>query len=100
MNQQLTAAAQCVSLSGKATEQAMELSYKFKSFVALQRFVQPQYEDEAQDHVPATRGEMDAMLETLNADVLRRMDALADTLTVLGAQARLSVTSLAPSPSS
>lgn len=100
MDQKHTAAAQCVSLSSKAIDEATALSDMLTSFVALQRFVQPQYADEVQDHVPASRGGMHAMLDSLNADVQRRLSALTDTLIVLGAQARLTMTSLPSSQAS
>lgn len=79
-------AAQCISLTNKAGDQVAELSGVFKAYLALERFVSPEYADDEQASVPACRSELGALLHTLNAEMLRQIGALADTLTVLQAQ--------------
>lgn len=79
-------AAQCIALAGKACDQVDELSVVFKAYLALERFVSPEFTDAAQVGVSPSRAELGALLRTLNAEMLRQIGALADTSAVLQAQ--------------
>ncbi len=63
-----------------------ELSGAFNGLIALERFVSPAYADETRASVPPSRGELSAMLHSLNAEVLRHIDALAMATAVLQLQ--------------
>lgn len=91
-----TAATHCLSMAGKTFDNIAELSHVFKGYVALERFVSPEYADEAQALVPPTRAELGSLLHSLNAQVQRQMDKLTDNITVL--QAQMLVDSAAPPP--
>ncbi len=77
---------QCISLTDKTCDLVAELSIAFKAYLALERFVSPEYEDEAQAGVPSSRAELGSMLNALNDKILRLIGALADTTTVLQAE--------------
>ena len=81
-----TAATQSISLAGKVCDQVTELSDVFKAYLAVQRFVAPEYADEASASVQPSRAELAALLRTLNEEIVRRMAALADVTTLQQAQ--------------
>lgn len=76
----------CISLAAQVCDQVIELSETFKAYLALERFVSPEYEDEAQANVSPSRSELGALLHTLNAEMLRQIGALRNTTTVLQEQ--------------
>ena len=63
-----------------------ELSGSVNGYLALERFVSPVYADEARASVAPSRGELNGMLHSLNAQVLRHIDALTLAVTVLQEQ--------------
>ncbi len=81
-----TAASQSISLAGKVCDQVTELSDVFKAYLAVQRFVAPEYADEASASVQPSRAELAALLRTLNEEIVRRLGALADMTTLQQAQ--------------
>lgn len=82
----VTVTAQCISLMGKVCDQVVELSNAFNAHDALERFVTPEYADEAQAGITHSRAELSAMMRSLNAGVRRHIDALALATTVLHEQ--------------
>lgn len=84
-----SADAQVISLASLVCDRVAELSRLCKAFAALERLVSPEYLDEEQAHVPASREQLGELLYSLNADFHRRMEALADAMVVLLAQAQM-----------
>lgn len=80
------ATARCISLAGRVCDQVAALSVAINGYLALESFVSPEYADEAHASVRPSRGQLSAMLRSLNADVFRHIDALAVATTVLQAQ--------------
>lgn len=81
-----TAASPCLSLAGKTCDQVMELSIALDAYLALELFVEPAHADEARASVAPSRALLSSLLHAINVEVQRKMNALADTLTVLQAQ--------------
>ncbi len=75
------------ALTEKINDQVIELSITFKAYVALERLISPDYEDEAQARVPLSREELGALLYTLNAAMLRQIRELEETTAALQARA-------------
>lgn len=80
---------QCIALASKACDQVTEVAIALNAFLALERFVEPAYTDEAQASVPPSRAQLTSLLHAVNADVQRKMSALADVTTELQAQAHI-----------
>ena len=76
----------CISLSGKVCDLVDDLSGLSNAYIAVERLISPEYADEAQAGVPPSRAELGALLNTLNTEMLRKINALADNTTVLQAQ--------------
>lgn len=87
-----TTATQCISLTDKTCDLVAELSIAFKAYLALERFVSPDHEDEGHADVQSSRANLGSMLNALNEKILRLIDALADTTTVLQAEMNASGT--------
>lgn len=73
-------------MAGKVCDQVMELSEVFKAYVAVERFVVPEYMDEMRASVQPSRSELGSLLRTLNEEIVRRLAALADLTVVQQAQ--------------
>ncbi|QHE84060.1 hypothetical protein [Hydrogenophaga sp. BPS33] len=84
-----------VSLASKASDRLMELSDAFESYIALQCFVEPEYADEVEANVPPSRGQLTALLRTLNGDMRRKIDVVADAVALLQAQVSMDAAQLA-----
>lgn len=80
------ARAKHTALAGKAFDLAQDLSFKLKSYRALELFVLPQYTDEQDASVGPSRTDLGAMLHTLNIEVQRQMRALIELMAELHAQ--------------
>ena len=80
---------QGISLAGKVCDQVADLSGFSNAYIAVERLISPEYADEAQAGVPPSRAELGALLNTLNTEMLRKINALADNTTVLQAQLTL-----------
>lgn len=76
----------CTALSEKVHAQVAELQETFKAYIALERLISPDYEDEEQVDVPLSRAELGALLHTLNAAMQRQIAALAVTAALLQAR--------------
>lgn len=85
-NTKTTNAARCLSLAGRVCDQVADLSIAVNGYIALERFVSPNYADETQASVAPSRLELAAMLRALNAQVMRHIDALELGTTVLQAE--------------
>jgi len=79
------ASAQFMALTERASDQLIELTHAFQSYIALERFVSPEYEDEAHAAVQPSRAELGALLHSLNEDIRRRLTALAESMAKLQA---------------
>ncbi len=79
------ASAQFAALTERAFDQLIELTHTFQSYIALERFVSPEYEDEAHAAVQPSRAELGALLHSLNEDIGRRLSALAESMAKLQA---------------
>ena len=77
------ATTQSISSTGRACDQMAELSTVLQAYLALERLISPEYVDEARASVPASRAGLGALLHILNDAMQRRIDAIADTTTVL-----------------
>ncbi|MDO9436678.1 hypothetical protein [Hydrogenophaga sp.] len=75
-----------IELAGKICDQVMELVERFKAYIAVERFLAIEYMDEASADVQPSRGELGALVVTLNEEIVRRLTALADLTTVQQAQ--------------
>ena len=82
----MKAASPSISLAGKTCDQVVELSDALNAYLALERFVEPEYADDAHASVPPSRAELTALLHAVNINVQRKIGALADITTVLQAQ--------------
>ncbi|QHE85068.1 hypothetical protein [Hydrogenophaga sp. BPS33] len=72
-----------------ASDRVTELSRLCKAFTALERLVSPEYADEEHASLSASRDQLGELLYSLNADLRRRVDAAADAMVVLHAQAQM-----------
>ena len=73
------------SLIQTARAQLAELQETFKAYIALEHLISPEYEDEEESLVPPSRAELGALLHILNAEMARRIEALAETMARLQA---------------
>ncbi|QHE84516.1 hypothetical protein [Hydrogenophaga sp. BPS33] len=78
--------AQCIAWSGNVRDHVADLSEAFMPYLVLERFVSPEYADEVHADVPASRGELGAMLRNFNAAIQQQLDMLANAATVFAAQ--------------
>lgn len=85
--------AQVISLAGLVSDRVADLSRLCKAFAALECLVSPAYLDEELANVPASREQLGELLHSLTADLRRRVEALADAMVVLLAQAHLNAAS-------
>ncbi|MDO9436613.1 hypothetical protein [Hydrogenophaga sp.] len=76
----------CLSLAALICDQVAELSHAVTGYIALERFVLPAYADEKNASVAPSRGELCALVQALNAAVLRHIDTLAMAMAVLHAE--------------
>ena len=77
------ATTQRISSTGRACDQMAELSIVIEAYLALERLISTDYQDEAQAGVPLSRSGLGAMLHILNDAMQRRIDAIADTMTAM-----------------
>lgn len=89
---------QCIALAIKACDQVAELTIALNAYLALERFVEPAYTDEEQASVQSSRGQLTSLLHAINADVQRRISALAEITTQLQAQAHIDAALALESP--
>lgn len=68
-----------LSLIDKACAQVAELQETFKAYLALEHLISPEYEDKEESFLLPSRAELGALLHLMNAEMLRRMEALAET---------------------
>lgn len=76
---------QGLSLPGVVGDQVTELSTALKAYTGLERLVSPVTKDEVQARAPTSRSELGKMLRSLNTEMLRQADALAETAAALQA---------------
>ena len=81
--------ASCVALTDKTCDLVAELAEMFKAYLALERFVSPEYEDEGRANVAPSRAELGAMIHVINVAIQRLTGALVDTTTTLQLQLAL-----------
>ena len=73
----------CAALTDETCDLVAELSEMFKAYLALERLVSPEHEDECQANVQPSRAELGALLYVVNVEIQRRIRALAETTTAL-----------------
>lgn len=78
--------ASSIALTDETCDLVAELSEMFKAYLALERFVSPEYEDEGQANVAPSRAELGAMIHAINVAIQRLTRALMDTTTTLQKQ--------------
>lgn len=83
--------AQCIAWSGNVRDHVADLSEAFKPYLVLERFVSPEHADEEHADVPASRGELAAMLRNFNAAIQQQLNMLAEVTRVFAAQLASSV---------
>lgn len=77
------ATTQRIFLTGTACDQMAELSIVIEAYLALQRLMSTDYQDEALAGVPLSRSGLGALLHVLNDAMKRRIDATADTIAAM-----------------
>lgn len=76
----------CAALTDETCDLVAELSEMFKAYLAIERFVSPEHEDECQANVQASRAELGALLHAVNVEIQRLMRALSSATTGLQRQ--------------
>lgn len=84
-----TTASQCISLASRTRDQVMELAIALNAYLALECLVEPAYVDEERASVPFSRVQLSSLLNAINVNVQRKIDALAELITLLQAQANM-----------
>ncbi len=77
------AANQHISLTGRACDQMAELSIVIEAYLALERLIATDYQDEALAGVPLSRSGLGALMHILNDAMKRKIDAVADTIAAM-----------------
>lgn len=78
--------ASCIALTDKTCDHVAELSEVLKAYLALERFVSPEYEDEGRANLPHSRAGLGALFRVINTEIQRLMGALVDTTVELQRQ--------------
>jgi len=81
-----TSSSRCLSLVARVCDHVAELLHAIGGYKALELLVSPAHADETHASLAPSRGELSAMVEALNAAVLRHIDALAMAMAVLHAE--------------
>ncbi len=93
-----TATSQSLALAGKARDQVEDVLEAFNGCIGLQRFISPEYADEAHAGVVLSRAELGAVSYAVNDVMRRRIFALADSMTLLEAQLTIDASQASQAP--